>query len=60
VQELINYAVALREVKRTKARVLVATPCDVAMPEDFTRIDAFPATPLFLTPPASSPPPAST
>lgn len=47
VQELINYAVALREVKRTKAPVLVATPCDVAMPDDFTRIDAFPATPLF-------------
>jgi hypothetical protein len=47
VQELINYAVALREVKRTKARVLVATPCDVEMPADFTRIDAFPAAPLF-------------
>jgi hypothetical protein len=47
VQELINYAVALREVERSKTKVLVATACDVAMPEDFTRVDAFPATPLF-------------
>jgi hypothetical protein len=42
VEELIAYT---REL--TTMPVLVATPCDVAMPDGFTRIDAFPAHPLF-------------
>lgn len=47
VRELIAYAVALRDLENTTPEVLVATPCEVEMPEGFTRIDAFPAAPLF-------------
>jgi hypothetical protein len=47
VRELIGYAIALRELERTTAEVLVVTPGDVEMPEGFRRVDAFPAAPLF-------------
>jgi hypothetical protein len=47
VQELISYAAAMRELEGATSEVLVATPCEVAVPENFRRIDAFPATPLF-------------
>ncbi len=47
VQELISYAVAVRELEGATTEVLVATPCEIDVPEGFRRIDAFPATPLF-------------
>ena len=47
VRELIAYAVALRDIENTTLEVLVATPCEVEMPDGFRRVDAFPATPLF-------------
>jgi hypothetical protein len=42
VLELIAYT---REL--TTARVLVATPCDVPMPDGFERVDAFPVSHLY-------------
>jgi hypothetical protein len=42
VEELMAYT---REL--TTARVLVATPCDIPMPQGFVRIDAFPVSHLY-------------
>ncbi len=46
VLELVAYASELRRIEPVQ-RILVATQCDVALPESFERIDAYPVNHLF-------------
>ena len=47
VRELVAYAEELRRIAKSEEPVLVATRCDIALPENFERIDAYPVAPLF-------------
>ncbi|HEX7150034.1 MAG TPA: hypothetical protein VF618_01005 [Thermoanaerobaculia bacterium] len=47
VEELIAYTRDLQTVERDRTPVLVATATEPALPPNFHRVEAFPATPLF-------------
>jgi hypothetical protein len=47
VSALMDVALELRRFETSPPRVLVATPCEVPMPETFERIDVHPAAALF-------------